>query len=330
MDFSLSDEQEQMVRAVSRWGQQSWAQGDVDAVDVRRSRWAELEANGWTGLLSPAAMLVLDAALMIEQLAHDGCTLPVGAGAMVAPMVRAAAGLDSGSGIDQLVVVDDSDHAGTSRGLELADRIIVLAGTPDTDQRRWSAASLPANTGSTVVVQDEGRTVLSRLASPLDHGALRPIDPGVGELAWLAGAVLSAAELVGLAQSVLDSCVTYAKVRVQGGKPIGGHQAVQHRLADMLGNIERARYLTYLAAATIRDAAPAWSAQQILPAVHQAKALAARDCLATIRSGHQVMGAIAYSAEHELHHFHKQAVVAAHEFGDAGWHWAALGRAAPG
>ncbi|MGF1600253.1 MAG: acyl-CoA dehydrogenase family protein [Acidimicrobiales bacterium] len=342
MDFSLSDDQDQLLRAADRWIDRSWDGDDVTSVDVRQVRWAELQANGWTGLLTPttsAPMPVLDATLLVERLARGGCTLPVAAGAMVAPLVVAAAGLEPASGIDQLLVVDGDDLAtSTGRGLELADRVVVLAATATTTVdassaavgdgdggRCWSVAIVDVGPGSTLVVQDEGPTVLSRLTTPADRVALQPIDRGSGELAWLVGAVLSAAELVGLAQAVLDDCVDYAKARVQGGKPIGGHQAIQHRLADMLGHIERARYQTYLAATTITDeAAAGFDPDRPLPAAHRAKALAGRDCLTAIRSGHQVMGAIAYSAEHGLHHRHKQAVVAAAEFGDAEHHWAAL------
>jgi alkylation response protein AidB-like acyl-CoA dehydrogenase len=50
---------------------------------------------------------------------------------------------------------------------------------------------------------------------------------------------------VGIAQSCLDSCVKYAKERVQFGKPIGGHQLVQGVIADMAMKIEAARWLVY-------------------------------------------------------------------------------------
>jgi alkylation response protein AidB-like acyl-CoA dehydrogenase len=50
---------------------------------------------------------------------------------------------------------------------------------------------------------------------------------------------------VGIAQSCLDSCVKYAKERVQFGKPIGGHQLVQGVIADMAMKIEAARWLAY-------------------------------------------------------------------------------------
>ena len=53
---------------------------------------------------------------------------------------------------------------------------------------------------------------------------------------------------VGLAQAALDEAVTYAKQRVQFGKPIISFQAVQHMLADMAMQVEAARALVYAAA----------------------------------------------------------------------------------
>lgn len=60
---------------------------------------------------------------------------------------------------------------------------------------------------------------------------------------------------VGLGQGALDEAVSYAKQRVQFGKPIIAFQAVQHMLADMATQVEAARALTYAAARHI-DANP--------------------------------------------------------------------------
>jgi butyryl-CoA dehydrogenase len=60
---------------------------------------------------------------------------------------------------------------------------------------------------------------------------------------------------VGLAQAALDEAVTYAKQRVQFGKPIIAFQAIQHILADMAMQVEAARALVYGAARHI-DAHP--------------------------------------------------------------------------
>jgi alkylation response protein AidB-like acyl-CoA dehydrogenase len=57
-----------------------------------------------------------------------------------------------------------------------------------------------------------------------------------------------AAGCVGLAQNCLDSCIKYAKERIQFGKPIGGHQLIQEIIAEMATKVEAARWLTYRAA----------------------------------------------------------------------------------
>ncbi len=67
--------------------------------------------------------------------------------------------------------------------------------------------------------------------------------PGIGSLG------------VGLAQAAVDESVTYAKQRVQFGKPVIGFQAVQHMLADMATQLEAARALIYATARHI-DAHP--------------------------------------------------------------------------
>lgn len=62
------------------------------------------------------------------------------------------------------------------------------------------------------------------------------------------GRNLVAAQAVGIAQAALDASVQYAKEREQFGKPIGHHQGISFKLADMATEIEAARLLTYQAA----------------------------------------------------------------------------------
>src|SRR3712207_3133150 len=61
-------------------------------------------------------------------------------------------------------------------------------------------------------------------------------------------AVALAAEQVGGAQKVLEMAVEYAKVRVQFGRPIGSFQAIKHKCADMLLEVESAKSAAYYAA----------------------------------------------------------------------------------
>ncbi len=62
------------------------------------------------------------------------------------------------------------------------------------------------------------------------------------------GRISVAALSVGLAQAALDSSITYAKERVQFGKPIAAFEAIQFKIADMQTEIELARLMTYKAA----------------------------------------------------------------------------------
>src|SRR4030095_1886849 len=65
-----------------------------------------------------------------------------------------------------------------------------------------------------------------------------------------------AAEMCGGAARVLDMCVDYAKVREQFGRPIGSFQAIQHKCATMLVEVECARSAAYSAAWAVGSNAP--------------------------------------------------------------------------
>ena len=113
----------------------------------------------------------------------------------------------------------------------------------------------------------------------------------------------------------------YAKVREQTGRPIGSFQAIQHHCADLLRNVEGARYILYNAA---------WKMQEgvsCAPDVAMAKAYASDACLWVARKGHQIMGAIGYCEEHPLHLYHKRIQAAGLDFGDAGLHLETIAQA---
>jgi alkylation response protein AidB-like acyl-CoA dehydrogenase len=141
-----------------------------------------------------------------------------------------------------------------------------------------------------------------------------------------AGALARSAEMVGCAQRILELAVEHAKVRVQSGRPIGAFQAIQHTCADMLRNVETARWLVRAAAwsADARDGdARAGSirlAQQPSADVAMAKAYAGEACLSVARRAHQVFGAIGYCEEHPLHLYHKRIQAASVDFGDRSAH----------
>ncbi len=186
-----------------------------------------------------------------------------------------------------------------------------------------------------VVLSVDGRGLVSRLENP-EWRRLETIDPSrplydlktdgasvpLGELSAealdlvLARATLAlAAEQVGTARRLFSMTLEYAKQRVQFDVPIGSFQAIQHKLADMSLDVERAWSAVYYAAMTI-DADDADRPR----AVHVAKAAAGEAAKHCAKDGIQIHGGIGYTWEHDLHLFMRRAFGTEALLGTTGWH----------
>jgi alkylation response protein AidB-like acyl-CoA dehydrogenase len=124
-----------------------------------------------------------------------------------------------------------------------------------------------------------------------------------------------AAELTGVAQRTMDFAVQYAKERKQFDRPIGAYQAVSHRCAQMLMEVESARALTYFAGYAA-DSEP----DELSLAASTAKAYASDAGWRVSASSLQVHGGIGFTWEHDLHFFLKRAKTDGHLFGTARQH----------
>ena len=127
--------------------------------------------------------------------------------------------------------------------------------------------------------------------------------------------VALAAEMVGTARRLFAMTLEYAKDRVQFGVPIGSFQAIQHKLADMSLDVERAWSAVYYAAMTV-DADDADRHR----AVHVAKAAAGEAAKRAAKDGIQIHGGIGYTWEHDLHLFMRRAFGTEALLGTTGWH----------
>ncbi len=123
------------------------------------------------------------------------------------------------------------------------------------------------------------------------------------------------AEMVGGAQKVLEDSVEYAKTRQQFGKPIGIYQAVSHKLADMLLEVESSKSVTYYAAWTVDADAP----DRAL-ACSIAKAYTSDAYRHATASGIQVHGGIGFTWEHDMHLYFKRAKASEVTLGDSTFH----------
>jgi alkylation response protein AidB-like acyl-CoA dehydrogenase len=133
------------------------------------------------------------------------------------------------------------------------------------------------------------------------------------------GATFAAADLLGGAGRALDMAVAYAKDREQFGRPIGSFQAVKHRCADMLVDVEGMRSTVYWAAWCLGANDPDASV-----AASTAKVWCGDASKRVMASALQVHGGIGFTWEHDLHFFMKRAQLDQLLFGDASAHRARL------
>jgi alkylation response protein AidB-like acyl-CoA dehydrogenase len=147
---------------------------------------------------------------------------------------------------------------------------------------------------------------------PTDATRLEDVDP---EAAFDLASVAVAAQLTGLADTMLDLSVRYALQREQFGTVIGAFQAVKHQLAD-----------TYVSNAFAKPvvARGAWSVAAHEPTrwrdASHAKFAASRAALGAARTALQVHAGIGYTFEHDLHMWMKRTWSLTSLWGDVAWH----------
>jgi alkylation response protein AidB-like acyl-CoA dehydrogenase len=160
---------------------------------------------------------------------------------------------------------------------------------------RWSEVQLAATPA--VLVGDAGQ------AAPTLDAVLRR------------AAVAAAAEMLGAARKCLELSVEYAKVREQFGQPIGSFQAIRHKCAEMLLEVENSHAATYYAA-WAQDA----GADDAALAASVAKAYVGDAARRVCGEAIQVHGGIGFTWEYDLHLYFKRAKSLEGLYGDADWH----------
>jgi hypothetical protein len=137
-------------------------------------------------------------------------------------------------------------------------------------------------------------------------GDVEPWLPALRDVACVAVSALQ----VGALQRCLDLTVAYSKERVQFGRPIGSFQALKHRMADMLVDVETSRSASWAAA---------WSAAQHSPDLAEKAALAKAWCSEALtrvaNETVQIHGGIAITWEHDAQLYLKRAHALSQLFG---------------
>ena len=120
------------------------------------------------------------------------------------------------------------------------------------------------------------------------------------------------AEQAGGAQRCLDMAVDYAKIRMQFGRPIGSFQAIKHKCAEMLIEVESAKSAAYHAAGSTAD--------ELGVAAAIAKAYCSEAFFHVAAETIQVHGGIGFTWEHDAHLYFRRAKSSQLLLGDEHYH----------
>src|SRR5215469_12726118 len=279
-----------------------WASGDHSD---GRALWHKLAGAGVTALAVPEkwgglGAGPLDTVVACEELGHHALPGPVAESVAVVPGLIAALA----DGTASPVLGDALPR------LAAGDLIATLALPP------WLPYAPDADVAGLVLLAESGTTEAHVLwlaepgarhlsvdrARSLSEASRREVlahGPAVASAvaqAFQAGALASAAQLLGAGRALLAASVRHAGQRIQFGRPVGTFQAVKHHLADVAIGLEFARPL--LDAAAIALAAGDRGAARDVSAAKVACTEAARRAA---RAALQVHGAIGYTEEHDLH-----------------------------
>ena len=292
--------------------------------------WAAMVEQGWTGIAVPEALGgvglgTVEAAVLLEQ-----------TGAHLAPVPL----LQQLAALAVLAVLADGPWG---ERLLSGEAVACVARTPLERAVDGSVSGRPEpviyGARADVLVAPAG----DELVAVDLAGVARSPEPAMDqtrELAWIEldaapaatvggpdeaaahldrGAVFHSAEMLGAAETVMNLAVEYAKVREQFGQPIGSFQAVKHRCADMLVDVEGMRSAVYHAAWALGAGtadAPAAAAT--------AKIWCSDAAVRVAESALQVHGGIGFTWEADVHLYLKRAQLDQVSFGDARYHRARL------
>jgi len=303
-----------------------------------RTVWKTVVDLGWTELAGPAegdegSFSRVDLAVVLEECGAAIAPIPLLSSVGLAAGVLRVAGSAVGEVLDTIgggVVAALAAHPPgcrlpgvpmTLQGGRLRGRAIAVAGLPRADLIVTLAASSDGPVAAVVRVGDGVAVHTAECTDPAQPVADVEID---AEPVVTAPVDVESA----LATPLLARSVEHAKARQQFGKPIGAFQGIKHALADNYVALERARSLTYAAAARLDD--PATSPAAGWTAAALAKAAAAEAAVGCARTGVQVHGALGQTWEHDMHLYLRHAWQGAATLGDSRALYHAVGRRVAG
>ena len=316
--------------------------------------WSKMAEQGWQGMLIPeqhggAGFDFLDLCVLLEEFGRAlvpgpfmsnvlGGAVPLMTAGSDAQKAQYLPGIASGELIFTLAQTEPSarfDEAGIQAQATVSGDQVTITGTklfvPDANVADYMIVAARSGAGVTlaIVATDQpGVTVNQLLTIARDKQCEVVLDNATGELLGTDGqgwallqpvmqryAVAECAYLVGLSQMDFEISVDYAKERVQFGRPIGSFQAIQHKCADMVTDVDGSRFIMYKAAWALNT-----DQDDKQMAVNMAKAWTSEATRRVVAHGQQIHGGIGFTKDYKIQLYYRRQKRAELAWGDSDHH----------
>jgi alkylation response protein AidB-like acyl-CoA dehydrogenase len=352
VDFTFSDEQDELRRTVRGWLEkhapiEHLRAMETDTAGITDALWSDLVGLGWTSLLVPESHGgggggLVDIVPVLEEIGRVPFPGPFSSSAVLATIAAARLGLDAQLGslatgtTRGTIALDEQGHG------DPVDRIRTRATrrsgrwyltglkpvVPDGHTADWCLVPARTQAGIQTFLVDAPAAELAPSWDPYRRLARlelddRPAEPvgtdGDHTAAWRRiaddGAVAVCAELIGSMERANELAVEYAKTRVQFDRPIATFQVIKHKAADMLHRLELSRVGTHYAAWASDVDAPdrARAASMAKAYVAEAAVYVSGECI-------QIHGGVGFTWDCQAHLHYRKAKQADLLLGYQGWH----------
>ncbi len=342
-DFLENECPEEHVRAM-----------EEDEAGYSPDLWKKMAELGWQGLMIPeehggSGFSYLDLCVLVEEfgralvpgpfIPNATCAAWLVVAGSDAQKAKYLPGIASGTAIHTYAVTEETgrwDRGGYTltaaadgdgyvlNGTKLfvpdanvADYLHVIANTPDGRLANFiiarDQAGVEVNLLKTIASDKQAEVVLNNVS--VSAGDVMPVDSETSMRGRNIAVNLENAYLVGLAQKDFEIAVNYAKERVQFGRPIGSFQAIQHKAADMVTDVDGMRFITYKAA---------WATSENEPSQHMdtsmAKAWCSEASRRVVAHGQQIHGGIGFTKDYIIQLYFRRQKRAELFWGDADFH----------
>jgi acyl-CoA dehydrogenase len=289
--------------------------------------WKHLEETGLSRLTSSEDAGPEEAAAVLAGLARHAAAVPVAETDLLAVWLAAKAGLEVPEAGPLTVALADAELrdgslVGTAYDVPWphSAAVVLAARTPEA---LHVGLLTDAPTAESVNLAGEPRGTFT---FEVEASITQTLDVEVADELTRRGAWARCVQIIGTLDAARDLTVAYTSERVQFGRPLAKFQAVQHSLAEMAGEIERARAATELAVTAAAEYGFDSAATDY--AVTVAKVATGRAVGSVTTIAHQLHGAIGATVEHRLWLFTMRARSWIDDFGTTMHHARRLGRIA--